>query len=119
MRKKFEKIIGESKINYYSDLFVCAAVILWIVGAAIFTPMAVYATFVFMDVSIWSYWVEYITIPIASGLGLWMIKNCVNHAMYNRGGKEAPYDFPKVNAEGEDDGVESNTDSNEEEDTVG
>ena len=35
-----------------------------------------------------------------------MIKNSVQHAIAAHKNKECPYDFPAVNAEGEDDGIE-------------
>lgn len=42
-----------------------------------------------------------------------MIKNSVQHTIANNHGKSAPMDFPKVNADGENDGKEKQWESEE------
>lgn len=65
-----------------------------------------YATFALSDVSMWSEVANLTAIPLSCGGAIWMIKNSVQHAIANSHGKHAPMDFPKVNADGEDDGTE-------------
>ena len=98
-KKRLEKALNNSFINYFSDLFVAVMVIAWIVVIIIMVVMAIYATVVISDTSMWCYVGELVAVPLTAGGALWMVKNCVNHAMYNRKGKETPYDFPKVDVE--------------------
>lgn len=99
-KKKKEKIfekLGNSPINYFSDLFIAFMVILWIFGIAIMSIMATYMTVVYQDTSIWTYVTELIVAPVTAGGAIWMIKNGVQHAIANGSGKKCDYDFPKVN----------------------
>ena len=80
-------------IKYFSDLFIMLMVISWIVVDAIMVVMAIYATVVFQDTSIWGH-VEVLTAaPLTAGGAIWMIKNGVQHAIMNSKGRECPSDF--------------------------
>lgn len=109
MRKQ-KKSIGEklnkSPINYFSDLFIVAMVLAWIIVLAIMVGFAAYATIAYADMLMWSDIANLVAIPLSAGGAIWMIKNSVQHAIANNQGKQAKMDFPRVNAEGEDDGVE-------------
>ena len=100
--------LGESPINYWSDLFIVCMVLLWIVGIVIMIGMAIYMSLMYQDTSLWTNVAELIGAPVTAGGALWMIKNGVQHAIVNRTGKECKYDFPKVYAP--DDGMERETD---------
>lgn len=107
------------KINYFSDLFVAVMVVAWLVAITVLLPICVYATITMQDTSVWSYLVELISVPLTAGGAIWMVKNSVQHAIANNNGKEAPYDFPKVNADGEDDGNEEIFSTKESEEAEG
>lgn len=96
-KKKLETAIRKSPINYFSDLFVAAMVVAWIVVLAIMIAVAWYATLKLEDTSIWAYVWELTGIPLTAGGAIWMIKNTVQHSIANQSGKEVPYDFPAVN----------------------
>jgi hypothetical protein len=59
-----------------------------------------------IDTSMWNYVATTVAIPLSAGGALWMIKNAVQHAIMNKQGKQCNPDFPTVNADGEDDGIE-------------
>lgn len=82
-----------SIIKYFSDLFIMLMVTSWIVVDAIMVVMAIYATVVFQDTSIWGYVENLTAIPLSTGGAIWMIKNAVQHAIMNSKGKECPSDF--------------------------
>lgn len=105
-KRKKESWLNKSPINYFSDLFIAAMVLGWLITLVIMIGAAVYATLRLCDTSIWSYVESMVTIPLSAGGALWMIKNSVTHAIANSKGKQAPFDFPKVNADGENDGME-------------
>lgn len=113
--KKIQSALRKSPINYFSDLFVMAMVIVWIMVLCIMVIVAIYATVKFCDTAMWAQIAEVTTIPLSAGGAIWMIKNSVQHAIANSKGKEAPFDFPRVNAAGENDGNEVEVDSNKEE----
>lgn len=103
---KIEKALEKSPINYFSDLFIVAMVLAWIVVLVIMIGMAIYSTVVLCDNMLWSDIANLVAVPLSCGGAIWMIKNSVQHAIaYNRG-ERAHMDFPKVNADGEDDGAE-------------
>lgn len=115
--KGITNALNKSPINYYSDLFICAMVVLWIVDnvyesiiASAVTISSIILSFQMgyscYEVSMWSSIGSNIAIPLSCGGAIWMIKNSVQHAIANNRGEEAPMDFPKVNADGEDDGFE-------------
>lgn len=113
----FLNSIKESPINYFSDLFICAMVVFWIIDnvyesiiASAVTISSIILSFRVgyscFEVSMWSSIGSNIAMPLASGGAIWMIKNGVQHAIANHNGKQAHMDFPAVNAEGEMDGKE-------------
>ncbi|MCD8025370.1 MAG: hypothetical protein LUF33_00095 [Clostridiales bacterium] len=103
---KIEQALNKSPINYFSDLFIVAMVAGWIVILIIMTAMSIYTTITYADTTMWSDIANLVSIPLSCGGAIWMIKNSVQHAIANRSGKQAQMDFPKVNADGEDDGFE-------------
>lgn len=103
---KIEKVLDKSPINYFSDLFIVSMVVAWVVVLIIMIGVAIYSTVVLCDNMLWSDIANLVAVPLSCGGAIWMIKNSVQHAIaYNRG-ERAHMDFPKVNADGEDDGAE-------------
>lgn len=102
LQKKLEK----SPINYFSDLFIVAMVLFWIITIVIMTIMAIYSTVVFNDTSIWPEVGTLVAVPLTAGGAIWMIKNSVQHAIAYTRGERAHMDFPAIEAEGQDDGIE-------------
>lgn len=98
--------LNKSPINYFSDLFIVAMVLAWIIECVIMTTMAIYSTVVFNDTSMWSDVGVLVGLPLTAGGAIWMIKNSVQHAIAYKQGKRACMDFPAVNAEGQNDGIE-------------
>ncbi len=96
----------QSPINYFSDLFVAVMVLAWMVVIIIMIAVGIFATVRYQDTSIWSYVDNLVTVPLSCGGAIWMLKNSVQHAIANNKGKQAHMDFPAVNAEGQDDGIE-------------
>lgn len=96
------KALVDGPINYFSDLFIVSMVISWIIVLIVMTIMAIYSTVMLSDNSIWSNVESLTAIPLTAGGAIWMVKNSVQHAIMNSAGKECKADFPKVNADGED-----------------
>ena len=95
-KKRLEKALNNSFINYFSDLFVAVMVLAWIVVIIIMVVMAIYATVVLGDVYMWSDVANLVSVPLTAGGALWMVKNCVQHQIANKQGKQAKMDFPPV-----------------------
>ncbi len=93
---KIEHALRKSPINYFSDLFIVAMVLCWIVVLLIMVIVAIYATVQFADVCMWSDIANLTAIPLSCGGAVWMIKNSVQHAIANNRGEQAHMDFPKV-----------------------
>ncbi len=110
---RIEKALGNSFINYFSDLFIVCMVSGWILVLLIMICFAAYATVILGDTSMWSDVGTLVAVPLSAGGAIWMVKNSVQHAIANRDGKEAKMDFPKVCADGEDDGKEETFDFKE------
>lgn len=109
--------IKESPINYFSDLFITAMVVLWIadnVYQSIIATILTISSIVLShktnsscyDTSMWSSIGTNVAIPLSCGGAIWMIKNSVQHAISNYRGKLAHQDFPSVHPEGEYDEIE-------------
>lgn len=98
--------LNRSPINYFSDLFIVAMVLAWIIAVFVMTVMAIYATVTFNDTSIWPEVGTLVAVPLTAGGAIWMVKNSVQHAIAYSQGKRASMDFPAVYAEGQDDGLE-------------
>ena len=103
---KIQKVLEKSPINYFSDLFVFAMVAAWILALIVMTFAAFYSMIVLKDTSVWVEVGALVAVPLTAGGAIWMIKNSVQHAIATHKGEECPHDFPAVNAEGEDDGME-------------
>lgn len=117
--------LNESPINYFSDLFVAAMVLLWIAATVVMTAAAIWATAAIGDTSIWCEVGTLVAAPVTCGAGIWMVKNSVQHAIANARGERAHMDFPAVEeaefcgherAVGEED-TEEDTDDDTEDDT--
>lgn len=109
MKKKKESAadkLKKSPINYFSDLFIVAMVTGWVAVLLIMTGMAIYATLSYADTYIWSEVRSLVSGPLEAGGAIWMIKNGVQHAIASYQGRQAHMDFPAVNADGEDNGIE-------------
>lgn len=123
-KKNLLEKIKESPINYFSDAFIIAMVVLWIFDniyealiASAVTVSSIIISFQTgsnsFETSMWSSIGTNVAIPLASGGAIWMIKNSVQHAIMNKMGKKVSQDFPSVNADGEDDGIEHIMEPNE------
>lgn len=86
--------LNRSPINYFSDLFIVAMVLLWILAVLTMAVMAVYATVTFGDTSIWREVGTLVAVPLTAGGAIWMIKNSVQHAIAYSKGERARMDFP-------------------------
>ena len=114
--KLIEKI-RKSPINYFSDLFITAMVLMWIVDniyqSAIATAVTISSVILSYqtamncyDTSMWSSIGTNVAIPLSCGGAIWMIKNGIQHAISNSKGKLAHQDFPTVHPEGENEEIE-------------
>jgi hypothetical protein len=104
---KLLKKLRDSPINYFSDLFIAAMVLTWIIASVLMIMAAIMVTAEGIilsfqtqtncfDASIWSYVAEIVGVPLTAGGALWMIKNAVQHAIMNKQGKQCKTDFPPV-----------------------
>lgn len=114
----FWQKVRESPIDYCSDLFIVAMVLYWMVDnlwetviATVVTVSSIILSYKvgenLVDTSMWSSIGTNVTAPLTAGGAIWMVKNGVQHALFNRKGAEAKPDFPAVNADGQDDGAET------------
>ena len=122
MKKSSSKIkiidrIKKSPINYFSDLFIVAMVIMWIVDniyqsiiASIVTISSIILSnqtgMTCYDTSMWSSIGTNVAVPLSYGGAVWMVKNSIQHAIKNYKGEDATPDFPAVHPEGEYDEIE-------------
>ncbi|MCD7722682.1 MAG: hypothetical protein LUH82_01845 [Clostridiales bacterium] len=110
MKRKKDKSIAnalkKSPINYFSDLFIVAMVMAWVVVLLIMVCVAIYATVIYCDTAMWADVANLVAVPLSCGGAIWMIKNSVQHAIANTQGRQVHMDFPAVNADGETDGQE-------------
>ena len=109
--------LKRSPINYFSDLFITAMVLLWIVDCVYESIIATIVTISSIvlsyqtgmscyDTSMWASIGTNVAIPLSCGGAIWMIKNSVQHAIANHRGKKASMDFPAVHPDGEDEEIE-------------
>lgn len=120
MRMKKQKLfskIKQSPINYFSDLFIVAMVLMWIVDNCY---QAIIATIVTMssivishqtgvgtyDTSMWASIGTNVALPLSCGGAIWMIKNSIQHAISNYRGKDAKPDFPAAHPDNEYEEIE-------------
>ena len=93
---KVTQALKNSPINYFSDLFIAAMVLLWIVTVLVMMVFAGYATVTQCDTSIWCYVQELVAVPLTAGGAIWMVKNSVQHAIAAKEGTTCKEDFPAV-----------------------
>lgn len=109
--------IRKSPINYFSDLFIVAMVLMWIVDNVYQSIIATIITISSIalsketgtscyDTSMWASIGTNVAIPLSCGGAIWMIKNSIQHAISNYRGKAAIEDFPAVHPEGEYEEIE-------------
>lgn len=109
--------IKNSPINYFSDLFIVAMVLMWIADnvyqSIIATAVTVSSIILSIktgsanfDTSMWSSIGTNVAIPLSCGGAIWMVKNSVQHAISNYKGKRLKHDFPAVHPEGETEEIE-------------
>ena len=122
MRKKRKKTkffdrIRKSPINYFSDLFIVAMVLMWIVDNVYQSVIATIVTISSVvlshqvgmnciDTSMWASIGTNVAIPLSCGGAIWMIKNSIQHAINNYKGKQVRKDFPAVHPSGEYEEIE-------------
>ena len=105
--KRLKAKLLDSPINFFSDLFIVAMVVMWIADNIYEALIATFVTvgslvlsfqtgYSCIDTSMWSSIGSNVAIPLTAGGALWMVKNGVQHAIFNHKGKEAPLDFPNV-----------------------
>lgn len=107
MGKKIIEKLKDSPINYFSDLFVVAMVVTWIIAIVLMMVFAIYSNVILADTSVWGYVWELVGIPLSAGGAMWMLKNSVQHAIANQQGKECKKDFPKVDVDNDSEEIES------------
>lgn len=109
--------LDKSPINYFSDLFIVAMVVMWIVDNVYESVIATIVTISSVilssqtgescyDTSMWVSIGTNVAIPLSCGGAIWMIKNSIQHAISNYKGKAVEKDFPAANPEGEDEEIE-------------
>lgn len=109
--------LKDSPINYFSDLFITAMVLMWIVDNVYESIVATAVTvssiilshqtgMICYDTSMWASIGANVAVPLSCGGAIWMIKNSIQHAISNYRGKEAKQDFPAVHPEGEHEEIE-------------
>lgn len=122
-KQKWIEKLKESPINYFSDLFIVAMVLMWIVDnvyqSIIATAVTVSSIIISAqtgmncyDTSMWSSIGTNVAIPLSCGGAIWMVKNSIQHAISNYKGKQAAKDFPAIHAEGEDEIIETEQEMN-------
>lgn len=110
--------IKESPINYFSDLFIVAMVLMWIADNIYQSIIATILTISSIllshetnmncyDTSMWASIGTNVAIPLSCGGAIWMVKNSIQHAISNYRGKLAHKDFPAIHPEGEYEEIES------------
>lgn len=117
MKRSLSDKLNRSPINYFSDLFIVAMVVMWIVDNAYQSIIATIVTISSIilsnqlgipsyDTTMWSSIGTNVALPLSCGGAIWMVKNSVQHAISNYRGERAHEDFPAVHPEGEDEEIE-------------
>ena len=107
MKKSLSDKLKKSPINYFSDLFIVAMVVLWIVDNIYQSIVATIVTISSIllsnetgiasyDTTMWASIGTNVAIPLSCGGAVWMIKNSIQHAISNYRGERAHEDFPAV-----------------------
>ena len=109
--------LKESPINYFSDLFITAMVVMWIVDniyqSVIATTVTISSIILSyqtgmscIDTTMWASIGTNVAVPLSCGGAIWMIKNSIQHAISNYKDREAVKDFPAAHPEGEYEEIE-------------
>lgn len=109
--------LKRSPINYFSDLFIVAMVLMWIADncyQAIVATIVTISSIVLShqtgvgtyDTSMWASIGTNVALPLSCGGAIWMIKNSIQHAISNYRGKDAKEDFPAIHPENEYEEIE-------------
>lgn len=129
MKRSLTDKLNKSPINYFSDLFITAMVVMWIVDAIYQSIMATivtissvvlsYQTGVWnIDTTMWPSIGTNVALPLSCGGAIWLVKCSVQHAISNYRGEQALKDFPAVYPEGQDEEIELEQEWGKEEDDV-
>lgn len=129
MKKSFTEKLKESPINYFSDLFIVAMVVLWIVDNIYQSVVATIVTISSIilsnqtgvwsiDTSMWPSIGTNVALPLSCGGAIWMIKNSIQHAISNSRGEQAHEDFPSIHPDGEVEEIELEQEWGKEENDV-
>ncbi len=116
-KQKWIDKLRRSPINYFSDLFIVAMVVMWIVDNVYQSIIATIVTINSVilsnqtgigsyDTSMWASIGTNVAIPLSCGGAIWMVKNSIQHAISNYKGKDATKDFPAAHPEGEYEEIE-------------
>ena len=117
MKKSLSDKLKDSPINYFSDLFIVAMVVLWIVDNVYQSIVATIVTISSIllsketgvasyDTSMWTSIGSNVAVPLSCGGAVWMIKNSIQHAISNYRGERAKEDFPAIHPDGESEEIE-------------
>lgn len=117
MKKSLTEKLKRSPINYFSDLFITAMVVLWIIDnvyqsivATIVTISSVYVSYKTgvpsYDTTMWSSIGTNVALPLSCGGAIWLVKCSIQHAISNYKGELAKEDFPAVHPDGETEEIE-------------
>lgn len=109
--------LRQSPIKYFSDLFIVAMVLMWIIDNVYQSVIATIVTINSVilsnttgvgsyDTSMWASIGTNVAIPLSCGGGIWMIKNSIQHAISNYRGEQAKEDFPAAHPDGESEEIE-------------
>ena len=126
MKNSLSDKLKKSPINYFSDLFIVAMVVLWIVDNVYQSIVATIVTLSSIllsketgvasyDTTMWASIGTNVAIPLSCGGAVWMIKNSIQHAISNYRGERAQEDFPAIHPEGEEEDIELETEWGKEE----
>lgn len=116
-RTKMVDRLRKSPINYFSDLFIVAMVLMWIFDNVYQSIIATIVTVNSVilsnqtglncyDTTMWSSIGTSVAIPLSCGGAIWMVKNSIQHAISNYKGERAREDFPAVHPDGEYEEIE-------------
>lgn len=116
-KTKWTEKLNKSPINYFSDLFITAMVLMWIADNIYQSIIATTVTISSIalshqtgvncyDTSMWASIGTNVAVPLSCGGAVWMVKNSVQHAISYYKGKQAIKDFPAVHPECENEEIE-------------
>ena len=127
MKRNLNDRLKRSPINYFSDLFIVAMVLMWIfdnVYQSVIATVVTISSIILsnqtglwcIDTSMWSSIGSNVALPLSCGGAIWMIKNSIQHAISNSRGERAHEDFPAIHPDGECEEIELEQEWGKEED---